>query len=60
MMYHESLSSYMENMFALVQFHSWGISDIENMMPWEKQIYIEMLHNYVEKKNLEAQQAKNG
>lgn len=50
----------MENMFALVQFHSWGISDIENMMPWEKQIYIEMLHNYVEKKNLEAQQAKNG
>ena len=59
-MYHESLSSYMENMFALVQFHSWSISDIENMMPWEKQIYIEMLHNYVEKKNLEAQQAKNG
>ena len=47
-------------MFALVQFHSWSISDIENMMPWEKQIYIEMLHNYVEKKNLEAQQAKNG
>ena len=60
MMYNESLSSYMENMFALVQFHSSSISDIENMMPWEKQIYIEMLHNYVEKKNLEAQQAKNG
>jgi hypothetical protein len=50
----------MENMFALVQFHSWSITEIENMIPWEKQTYIQMLHNYVEKKNLEAQQAKNG
>ena len=59
MMYHESLSNYMENMFALVQYHNWSISEVENMIPWEKQTYLKMLHNYIDKRNLEAEQARN-
>ncbi|MBG45631.1 MAG: hypothetical protein CMB76_03835 [Euryarchaeota archaeon] len=59
-MYHESLSNYMENMFALVQYHNWSLGDIENMIPWEKQTYIKMLQNFIEKRNLEYEQAKNG
>ena len=59
MMYHESLSNYMENMFALVQYHNWSISEVENMIPCEKQTYLKMLHNYIDKKNLEAEQLRN-
>ena len=60
MMYHESLSNYMENNFSLLQHHNWSLSDIENMIPWEKQTYIKMLQNFIEKRNLENEQAKNG
>ena len=60
MMYHDSLENYMENNFALLQHHNWSLSDVENMIPWEKQTYIKMLQNYIEKRNLEYEQAKNG
>ena len=60
MMYHDSLENYMENNFSLMQHHNWNLSDLENMIPWEKQTYIKMLQNLIEKRNLEYEQAKNG
>ena len=60
MMYHDSLENYMENNFSLMQHHNWSLSDLENMIPWEKQSYIKMLQNLIEKRNLEYEQAKNG
>tara|TARA_B100000401_G_scaffold434037_1_gene373541 strand:+ start:796 stop:978 length:183 start_codon:yes stop_codon:yes gene_type:complete len=60
MMYHDSLENYMENNFSLMQHHNWSLSDLENMIPWEKQTYIKMLQNLIEKRNLEYEQAKNG
>ena len=60
MMYHDSLENYMQNNFSLLQHHNWSLSDIDDMIPWEKQTYIKMLQNYIEKRNLEYEQAKNG
>jgi len=60
MMYHESLENYMQNNFTLLQHHNWSLSDIENMIPWEKQTYIKLLQNFIEKRNLEYEQTKNG
>ena len=60
MMYHDSLENYMQNNFSLLQHHNWSLSDIADMIPWEKQTYIKMLQNYIEKRNLEYEQAKNG
>ena len=60
MMYHDSLENYMQNNFSLLQHHNWSLSDIEGMIPWEKQTYIKMLQNLIEKRNLEYEQAKNG
>ena len=60
MMYHDSLENYMENNFSLMQHHNWSLSDLENMIPWEKQTYVKMLQNLIEKRNLEYEQAKNG
>ena len=59
-MYHESLENYIQNNFTLLQHHNWSLSDIENMIPWEKQTYIKLLQNFIEKRNLEYEQTKNG
>jgi len=35
--------------FALAQHHKYSISDIENMMPYERDLYFGMLINWIEK-----------
>jgi len=49
----------METNFSLMQHHNWSLSDIESMLPWEKDVYVNYLIKYLEKQKLEAQQAQN-
>lgn len=60
MLYHNSLDEYFETNFALLQYHNWSLTEIENLMPWERQIYVNYLMNYLEKQRLEVAQAQNG
>tara|TARA_X000000368_G_scaffold415605_1_gene407686 strand:- start:5941 stop:6114 length:174 start_codon:yes stop_codon:yes gene_type:complete len=55
-MLHEDLISYYKTNFALMQHHKYSLSDIENMIPWEREIYITLLKQYIEEENLKAQQ----
>jgi hypothetical protein len=41
--------------FALAQHHKYSISDIENLMPYERDVYFAMLVNYIKE-----QKEKNG
>jgi len=59
MMYHTTISTFMEENFSLIQYHNWNLSDIESMIPWERETYIGMLKNYLEKQRLEYEQSKN-
>jgi len=42
------------------QHHHWSVEEIENMMPWEREIYISMLHKYIEEENERIKKAQNG
>ena len=35
-------------------------SELENMIPWEREIYVSLLQQFVEEENLKAQQEQNG
>lgn len=35
-----------------------NLSDIENMMPWERDIYVEQLRQYIEEENLKNLQQR--
>ena len=59
-MAHEDLESYYKLNFALMQHHKYSLTELENMMPWEREIYISLLQQYVEEENLKAQQEQNG
>ena len=58
-MAHEDLSSYYKLNFALMQHHKYSLTELENMMPWEREIYVSLLQQYVEEENLKAQQQQN-
>ncbi len=59
-MAHESLESYFKVNFALMQHHKYSLTELENMIPWEKEIYISLLTQYIEEENLKQQAANNG
>jgi hypothetical protein len=58
-MAHIDLESYFRINFALMQFHKYSLTEIENMMPWERDIYLTLLKMHIEEENLKAQQAAN-
>ena len=39
-----------------MQYHKYSLTELENMMPWERDIYISLLQDYIEKENLKRQQ----
>ena len=59
-MAHEDLESYFKTNFALMQHHKYSLTELENMMTWEREIYVSLLQQYVEEENLKAQQERNG
>jgi hypothetical protein len=51
-MAHESLESYFKTNFALIQHHKYSLTELENMIPWEREVYVSLLHNFIEEENL--------
>lgn len=44
----------------MMQHHKYSLTEIENMIPWERDIYVSLLKNHVEEENkrMEAENAK--
>ena len=56
-MAHMDLESYFKLNFALMQHHKYSLTEIENMMPWERDIYLGLLNEHIEEENMKVQQA---
>ena len=52
--------SYYKLNFAMMQHHKYSLTELENMIPWEREIYVSLYNNMLRKKNLKAQQERNG
>ena len=48
---HTSLGSYYQLIFSMKQHHNWSIHEIEEMLPWERDIYTTMLTNWIKEEN---------
>tara|TARA_B100000925_G_C21764881_1_gene369374 strand:- start:126 stop:308 length:183 start_codon:yes stop_codon:yes gene_type:complete len=58
-MSHVDLEAYYRINFALMQFHKYSLTEIENLMPWERDIYLTLLRAHIEEENLKQQQQAN-
>jgi hypothetical protein len=34
-----------------MQHHKYSLADLNNMLPWEKSVYVGLLSNYIEEEN---------
>jgi hypothetical protein len=55
-MLHESLANLLQCHFVMMKDHNFSLTEIENMIPWERQIYMGLLINYVKEENERAKQ----
>jgi len=55
MLSHISLGVYYKTIFSLAQHHNYSISDIEDLIPYERDLYVQMLIDHVEELNSNAQ-----
>ena len=34
-----------------MQFHKYSLTELENMLPWEREVYVSLLRDYIKKEN---------
>ena len=56
---HNTLENYYTLNFALMQHHNYSLSDIENMMPYELDIYTSMLAKHIQEENERIKRENN-
>ncbi len=56
MMIHMDLENYYKLNFSLMQYHKYSLTEIENMIPFERDIYVELLKQHLEDEKLKQQQ----
>ena len=37
--------------FAMIQHHKWSLTEIEAMMPWERDVYVSLLNEHIQEEN---------
>jgi len=57
---HDSLYNYYKMNFALMQYHKYSLTELEDMIPFEREVYVAMLIKYLEeeKQRLESQKRR--
>ena len=60
-MVHMDLENYFRLNFSLMQYHKYSLTEIENMIPWERDVYVELLKQHIEEEEYkQKQQSNNG
>jgi hypothetical protein len=44
--------------FALMQYHKYSLTEVESMMPWEREVYTTFLMQYLEEVKQKQEAAK--
>ena len=52
---HDDLGNHYKLNFALMQYHKYSLRDIEEMLPFEREIYVAMLIKFLEEEKQRLQ-----
>ena len=43
-----------------MQHHNYSLTELENMIPWEREIYVDMLVEYIKEENKKQKERNQG
>ena len=44
----------------MMQHHKYSLTELDNMLPWERQIYVALLIEYIKEENEKMERANKG
>ena len=50
----------MKSNFALVQHHKYSLTELDNMMPWEREVYMGLLSQHIQEENERMERERVG
>jgi len=50
---YDNLNNYFKTNFALMHHYGYNLRDLEGLIPWERQVYIDLIQAEVQRKNEE-------
>ena len=53
---HDNLQNHYTTNFSLMQHHKYSLEELENMIPWEREVYVQLLVQHLDE---EAERAKS-
>lgn len=59
MLGHDSLVNFYKTNFNLMQIHKYSITELENMIPWERSVYIDLLKEHIREQNEKQRDLQN-
>jgi len=54
------MENYYNTNFQLLQHYSYSLSELEGMIPWEREVYITMLVQYLKEEKQRQEQTARG
>ena len=48
---HDSLANHYQTNFSMAQHHKYSLTELDNMIPWERQIYVSLLMEHIQEEN---------
>lgn len=55
---HETLGNYFQTNFALMQHHKYSLTELDNLLPWERQVYIDLLLKHIDEETERIKEEK--
>lgn len=52
----DNLKNYYKTNFSLIHHHKYSLTELENMIPWERDIYVNLLIQHIEEENEKIKQ----
>ena len=52
----------MRTNFGMMQHHNWSLTELENMIPWEREVYVALLMQFIkeEEERVKEENRRNG
>lgn len=56
---HDTLANHIMSNFTMAHHHKWSLSELEQMIPWEKYTYVDLLNAHVKEEEQKAREREN-
>lgn len=53
---YQNLALYFKTNFSIMNHHKWSVAEVEDMMPWERQVYLDLLQDWIKQKEQEIKE----